>query len=62
MVVIVKLAAELQIALAAKLRNTLADMLRLGLQIFLVVKADAIHSGIPLSEIIPVYYNVSPRK
>ena len=47
-VVIVKeFAAELQIQLAAELLNALADLLRLGEQILVVVKTDLIHETFP---------------
>ena len=37
-IVVIELAAKLQVQLAAKLSNALPDMLRLHLQIFIVVK------------------------
>ena len=44
-VVVKELAAEFQIQLAAEFADAVADVLRLELYIFLVVKADAVHLG-----------------
>jgi len=50
MVIIVKLAAKLQIQLAAELSDPLTDMGGLALKVFLVIKSSVGHSRSPLSE------------
>ena len=60
-VVVVQLAAEFQIQLAAELLNAVADMGGLGLQILLIVKTNASHIGTSLKKYYPFIVNDSSQ-
>ena len=62
MVVIVELAAEFQIQLAAELGDPVTDMLRLSLQILVVIKCDSCHIAFASFQKTTFYFTPFPGK